>query len=105
MTTTAAMDELAVSIGRSYVKYFFNKARRPLLEVPPKITRALASLTPREEQILRLYYGIGEREAYTLDEIGERFAVNRERIRQVRNKALKKLVAVLPEVEIDVGRK
>jgi RNA polymerase primary sigma factor len=51
----------------------------------------LAMLTPREEQILRLRFGIGQRSDYTLDEVGQRFAVTRERIRQIEAKALRKL--------------
>ncbi len=51
----------------------------------------LVTLTPREEQIVRLRFGIGERSDYTLDEVGQRFAVTRERIRQIEAKALRKL--------------
>lgn len=53
--------------------------------------RVLATLTPREEQILRMRFGIGERSDYTLEEVGQRFAVTRERIRQIEAKALRKL--------------
>jgi RNA polymerase primary sigma factor len=52
---------------------------------------ALAALTPREEQVLRLRFGVGERTDYTLEEVGQRFAVTRERIRQIEAKALRKL--------------
>ncbi|MGH7789166.1 MAG: sigma-70 family RNA polymerase sigma factor, partial [Candidatus Binatia bacterium] len=52
---------------------------------------ALATLTPREEQVLRLRFGVGERTDYTLEEVGQRFAVTRERIRQIEAKALRKL--------------
>ncbi len=52
---------------------------------------ALATLTPREEKILRLRFGIGERSDHTLEEVGKNFAVTRERIRQIEAKALKKL--------------
>jgi RNA polymerase primary sigma factor len=51
----------------------------------------LATLTPREEQILRMRFGIGEKSDYTLEEVGQRFAVTRERIRQIEAKALRKL--------------
>jgi RNA polymerase primary sigma factor len=54
-------------------------------------TRALAGLTPREEQVLRLRFGLGESTDYTLEEVGRRFAVTRERIRQIEAKALRKL--------------
>jgi RNA polymerase primary sigma factor len=53
--------------------------------------KVLATLTPREEQILRMRFGIGEKSDYTLEEVGQRFAVTRERIRQIEAKALRKL--------------
>ena len=53
--------------------------------------QALASLTPREEQVLRLRFGLGEKTDYTLEEVGQRFEVTRERIRQIEAKALRKL--------------
>ena len=53
--------------------------------------KVLVTLTPREEQILRLRFGIGERSDYTLEEVGQRFAVTRERIRQIEATALRKL--------------
>ena len=51
----------------------------------------LATLTPREEQILRMRFGIGQKTDYTLEEVGKQFAVTRERIRQIEAKALRKL--------------
>ncbi|MBI5505100.1 MAG: RNA polymerase sigma factor RpoD [Deltaproteobacteria bacterium] len=51
----------------------------------------LASLTPREEQVLKLRFGIGEKTDHTLEEVGSRFSVTRERIRQIEAKALRKL--------------
>ncbi len=51
----------------------------------------LASLTPREEQVLKLRFGIGEKTDHTLEEVGGRFSVTRERIRQIEAKALRKL--------------
>lgn len=56
------------------------------------ISETLATLTPREEQVLRMRFGIGESTDYTLEEVGERFNVTRERIRQIEAKALKKLM-------------
>jgi DHA1 family bicyclomycin/chloramphenicol resistance-like MFS transporter len=53
--------------------------------------KALATLTPREEKILRMRFGIGEKSAHTLEEVGKTFNVTRERIRQIEAKALKKL--------------
>ena len=53
--------------------------------------KVLATLTPREEQILRMRFGIGEKTDYTLEEVGQKFAVTRERIRQIEAKALRKL--------------
>jgi RNA polymerase sigma factor (sigma-70 family) len=56
-----------------------------------KIEEALSSLTDREEDILRMRFGIGYDESYTLDEIGNRYSLTRERIRQIERRALKKL--------------
>ena len=53
--------------------------------------RALASLTPREEKVLRLRFGVGEMRDLTLEEVGQQFDVTRERIRQIEAKALRKL--------------
>jgi RNA polymerase primary sigma factor len=53
--------------------------------------KVLASLTPREEQVLRMRFGIGEKTDHTLEEVGSRFSVTRERIRQIEAKALRKL--------------
>jgi len=54
-------------------------------------TRVLASLTPREERVLRLRFGIGTYGDRTLEEVGQQFSVTRERIRQIEAKALRKL--------------
>src|SRR6185437_12928800 len=54
-------------------------------------TRALASLTAREERVVRMRFGIGTNAAQTLEEVGQQFAVTRERIRQIEAKALRKL--------------
>ncbi|HEV7733866.1 MAG TPA: sigma-70 family RNA polymerase sigma factor [Candidatus Binatia bacterium] len=55
------------------------------------ISRVLSTLTPREAQVLRMRFGIGERTDHTLEEVGVRFAVTRERIRQIEAQALRKL--------------
>jgi RNA polymerase primary sigma factor len=55
------------------------------------IARVLSTLTPREAQVLRMRFGIGERTDHTLEEVGVRFAVTRERIRQIEAQALRKL--------------
>ena len=57
----------------------------------PDAAACSSTLTPREEQVLRLRFGIGERSDHTLEEVGARFAVTRERIRQIEAKALRKL--------------
>lgn len=71
-----------------------------------EVRRALAILTPRQETVLRMRFGIDEKRDYTLEELGERFAVTRERIRQIEQKSLqilrnpnrrKPLVSTAPE--------
>ena len=59
--------------------------------VTTQVERALAMLSPKEKEILRLRFGIGEEGEHTLEEVGKRFAVTRERIRQIEAKALRKL--------------
>ena len=54
-------------------------------------TRILSSLTPREERVLRMRFGIGMNTDHTLEEVGQQFSVTRERIRQIEAKALRKL--------------
>jgi RNA polymerase primary sigma factor len=54
-------------------------------------TRTLASLTPREERIIRMRFGIGMNKDHTLQEVGQQFSLTRERIRQIEAKALRKL--------------
>lgn len=60
-------------------------------ELATRVTEVLSSLTDREEKIIRLRFGIGEKAEYTLEEIGKRFNVSRERIRQIEKKALNRL--------------
>jgi RNA polymerase sigma factor (sigma-70 family) len=62
-----------------------------LSELKTATTKALATLTPREERVLRKRFGIGLPTDYTLEEIGEEFRVTTERIRQIEAKALRKL--------------
>ena len=60
-------------------------------ELRETTTRVLASLTAREERILRMRFGIGMNKDHTLEEVGQQFSVTRERIRQIEAKALRKL--------------
>ncbi len=60
-------------------------------ELAERVTGILSTLSPREEKIIRLRFGIGESAEYTLEEIGKRFNVSRERIRQIEKKALNRL--------------
>lgn len=55
------------------------------------IDRSLATLSPREAQVIRLYFGIGIENALTLEEIGEKFRLTRERVRQIKEKAIRRL--------------
>ncbi|MBI4042695.1 MAG: RNA polymerase sigma factor RpoD, partial [Deltaproteobacteria bacterium] len=61
------------------------------LNLSEQTRRILASLTPREEKVLRMRFGIGEKSDHTLEEVGQDFSVTRERIRQIEAKALRKL--------------
>jgi len=60
-------------------------------ELASRVTDVLSTLTEREEKIIRLRFGIGEKAEYTLEEIGKQFSVSRERIRQIEKKALNRL--------------
>src|SRR5688572_10116981 len=60
-------------------------------DLTSQVERALATLSPKEKEILRLRFGIGEEGEHTLEEVGKRFSVTRERIRQIEAKALRKL--------------
>ena len=62
-------------------------------------TRVLATLTPREERVLRMRFGIGMNTDHTLEEVGQQFSVTRERIRQIEAKALRKAEASRPALE------
>ncbi len=61
------------------------------LNLQEQTRKVLATLTPREEKVLRMRFGIGERSDHTLEEVGQNFDVTRERIRQIEAKALRKL--------------
>lgn len=61
------------------------------LNIAEQTQRVLATLTPREEKVLRMRFGIGEKSDHTLEEVGRNFSVTRERIRQIEAKALRKL--------------
>ena len=61
------------------------------LNLTEQTKKVLATLTPREEQVLRMRFGIGEKSDHTLEEVGHEFSVTRERIRQIEAKALRKL--------------
>ena len=56
-----------------------------------EIKRAIATLTPREADVIKLYFGIDEEHPMSLDEIGERFELTRERVRQIKEKAIRRL--------------
>ena len=60
-------------------------------EIKEAITKVLSTLTPREERVLRMRYGIGMDTDHSLVEVGQQFSVSMERIRQIENKALRKL--------------
>ncbi len=77
------------------------KAKAPAEEVvstkfPEQIAKVLRDLTPREEQVLRKRFGIGEKSDHTLEEVGKLFNSTRERIRQIEAKALRKLRHPIP---------
>ncbi len=56
-----------------------------------EIERALATLSPREAEVIRLYFGLGREHPLTLEEIGEQFKLTRERVRQIKEKAIRRL--------------
>ena len=56
-----------------------------------EIERALETLTPREADVIRLYFGLGDQHPMTLEEIGETFDLTRERVRQIKEKAIRRL--------------
>jgi RNA polymerase primary sigma factor len=62
-----------------------------LLDLIDQLDRTLSTLTPKEERVIRMRFGIGEKYDHTLEEVGHVFELTRERIRQIEVKALKKL--------------
>jgi RNA polymerase primary sigma factor len=56
-----------------------------------EIDRAISTLTPREADVVRLYFGLNSKHPMTLEEIGERFDLTRERVRQIKEKAIRRL--------------
>ncbi len=71
-------------------------------DVSEKIKKFLSTLSPREEKIIRMRFGLGEYEGYTLEEIGEIFKVSRERIRQIEKKALAKMRQLANKEKFDL---
>ncbi|MDD5673674.1 MAG: RNA polymerase sigma factor RpoD/SigA [Chitinivibrionales bacterium] len=61
------------------------------ISLQDEITKTLNTLTGREKEVIKLYFGIGEETAHTLEEIGQRFSLTRERVRQIKEKALRRL--------------
>ncbi|MCK5552872.1 MAG: sigma-70 family RNA polymerase sigma factor, partial [Deltaproteobacteria bacterium] len=61
------------------------------LDFSKQAQRLLSTLTPREQKILRMRFGIGERTDYTLEQVGKQFGISRERVRQIEERALRKL--------------
>ncbi len=68
-----------------------DEAAKPFDNLEAAVKRMLATLTPREERVLRMRFGVGEKFDHTLKEVGQDFEVTRERIRQIEAKALRKL--------------
>ncbi len=69
----------------------FKKSLRSQFDGGDRVKEVLRKLTPREEQVVRMRFGIGDGKAHTLKEVGQKFSVTGERIRQLEAKALRKL--------------
>jgi RNA polymerase primary sigma factor len=69
-----------------------------------KIRKALATLPPRQETVIRFRSGVGEARDYTLAELGEKFSVSRERIRQIEQEVLRKLRSPVSKLKFQAGR-
>jgi RNA polymerase primary sigma factor len=61
------------------------------ISLQEEIEKTLDTLSEREKEVVKLYFGIGEETAHTLEEIGQRFNLTRERVRQIKEKALRRL--------------
>ena len=92
------LDQQVNEDGESLLREFIENPQAPVpsahtdeVDLREQLDDMLASLSPREEQVLRMRFGIGEPTTYSLEEIGVRFALTRERIRQIEIKALRKL--------------
>ena len=69
-----------------------NPAKALILDsLRTELERALETLTPREADVVRLYFGLSDQHAMTLEEIGETFDLTRERVRQIKEKAIRRL--------------
>ncbi len=95
---TVSLDKPVGDDGDTTLGDFIEEAETPMPSagveaqaLREQIEEVLASLTPREEKVLRMRFGIGEPMVYSLEAIGERFELTRERIRQIQLKALRKL--------------
>lgn len=87
----------AVKVGADEALALMGEMREPLElqpvpgELRAEVRKVLATLTPREEKVLRMRFGIGEKSDHTLEEVGQDFEVTRSRIRQIEAGALRKL--------------
>ena len=61
------------------------------ISLQEQVEKILDTLTEREKEVIKLYFGIGDETAHTLEEIGQRFNLTRERVRQIKEKALRRL--------------
>lgn len=85
----------------SYKSALSNTVYMPYMEETyPRLNKALLTLSPKEERVIRLRFGLGVDRSYTLDEIGLTLNVTRERIRQIEGKALRLLKKRLKSSEV-----
>jgi RNA polymerase primary sigma factor len=91
---TPVGDEDDTTIGHFVVDHSKPSASDSVIasQLAEKVRTLLASLTPREAKILRMRFGIEERDEHSLEQVGNAFGVTRERIRQIEEKALRKLL-------------
>jgi RNA polymerase sigma factor (sigma-70 family) len=81
--------ELEDFIGDKNSPSPYNDAER--IEISEQIQRVLRTLTPKEEKVIRMRFGIGAERDHTLEEVGRHLSITRERVRQIEAKALRKL--------------